>query len=636
MNIGRSATAIGAHSVDYNRGEYRTNIDERLARNSISQPPSPDNENPRSPDSLHRAATATGISRARYPPRPPLGSAQGSSSGHVVYRRQDGREIPHESDADNWEPPPPPYKRSPPAGAPVDFVATSLPTQANEPAERIPAAIAPPVGTPVEFFATSLPRHATEPAERITEAITPPRRASTTMDGMMTSENVPARRPVGQYSSLSRIQRPQGLSESSLDTLAELTNHQTFSPNGTLARADTSSSIISPLPVDSAQFSPKRRTLSTDGRMTSDSFFSLRATISRPVPTSPVERTPQQFRQQQPPLQSPQPAFASQAGPSRSPVSPVDGHTPPVTLTGSNLQNRLNHPVPPLPSLLNQQLAPTYIPPKLQVGNSAPAALLPPNKDLEPFTVVPPSPSQVANLHRRVSSETRHGPPSITSTPTREHYATRRPSSHSESPDYSIGPVPPSPPRAAWGAAGVPGSLPFTKAHRNANSNSQNHTRPQGRSVDPQTSSHNWQRSIFHSSSSPNLLAQSAQQMRPQYGRLDTIESITSVQAYKSHSHNQERTQVQNPAQGAAMVRGLPLRGPQGMYNPSYLTPGSNTMRTSSAFGHFSGGREMKNKRKKRAERDFSDTSTQHGFPAVRSPTYAPKEKKKGSKCAVM
>jgi hypothetical protein len=59
-------------------------------------------------------------------------------------------------------------------------------------------------------------------------------------------------------------------------------------------------------------------------------------------------------------------------------------------------------------------------------------------------------------------------------------------------------------------------------------------------------------------------------------------------------------------------------------------------MRTSSAFGHFSGGREMKNKRKKRAERDFSDTSTQHGFPAVRSPTYAPKEKKKGSKCAVM
>jgi hypothetical protein len=72
------------------------------------------------------------------------------------------------------------------------------------------------------------------------------------------------------------------------------------------------------------------------------------------------------------------------------------------------------------------------------------------------------------------------------------------------------------------------------------------------------------------------------------------------------------------------------------MYNPSYPPPDSSTMRTSSALGHFSGGRERKNKRKKRAERDFSDTSTQDGFPTAGSPTYASKEKKKGSKCAVM
>ena len=635
VNLGRSATSIGAYSVDHNRGEHRTNIDERLARNSISQPPSPDNENPRSPDSLHRAATAAGISRARYPPRPPLGSAQGSPSGHIVYRRQDGREIPHESDADNWEPPPPPYKRSPPAGAPVDFPAIRLSTQANEPAERIPAAIIPPVGVPVDFFATSLPRHATEPAQRVTEAVTPPRRASTTMDGMMTSENAPARRPVNQYGGLPRIQRPRGLSESSLDTLTELTNHQTFSPGGTLSRADTSSPIITPLSVSSAQFSPKRRAVSTDGRMTSDSYFSLHATISRPMPTSTVERFPQQFQQQQPP-QQPQPIFASQAGPSRSPIPPVDNRTPPVTLTGSNLQNRLNHPVPPLPSLLNQQLSPTYIPPKLQVGNSAPAALLPPNKDLEPFTLVPPTPDQVANLHRRVSSETRGGPFPITTTPTREYHAAGRPDSRSESRDYSIGPVPPSPPRAAWGAAGVPGSLPFTKAHRNANSNSQNPTRPQDGSVETRTGSRGSPRSTFHSSSSPSLLTQSAQQMRPQYGRLDTIESVRSVQTYKNHARNQERPQIQSPAQGVARVGGLPLQAPRGMYNPSYLTPNSNAMPTSSVFGHTSGGGEKKSKRTKRAERKFSDASTQDGFAAVRSPANPPKEKKKGNKCAVM
>jgi hypothetical protein len=627
MNLGRSATAIGAHSIDYNRGEYRTNIDERLAGDSNSQPPSPDTENPRSPDSLHRAATAAGIGRARYPPRPPLGSTQGSPPGQVVYRRQDGREIPHESDADNWEPPPPPYKRSPPVGTPVDLPAISLSTQANEPATTIP-----PVGMPVEFFAASLPRHATEPAARITEVVTPPRRASTTMDGMMTSENAPARRAVNQYGGLPGIQRPRGLSESSLDTLTELTNHQTFSPDGTLSRADTSSPIVNPLSISSAQFSPKRRALSTDGRMTSDSYFSLHATVSRPMPTSPAERTPQQFQQQQP-LQQPQPVFASQAGPSRSPISLVDNHTPPVTLTGSNLQNRLNHPVPPPPSLLHQQLAPTYIPPKLQVGNSSPVTLLPPNKDLEPFTLVPPTPDQVANLHRRVSSETHSGPLSIATTPTREYYATGRPDSRSGPRNYNVGPVPPSPPRAAWGAAGIPGSLPFTKAHRIPNSNSQTHTRPQDVSVDTRTGSRGSQLSIFHSSSSPNLFTQSAQQMRPQYSRLETIDSVRSVQTYQRYAHNQERTQIQGPAQGVARVGGLPLQAPRGMYHPSYLTPNSNAMPTGSVFGHISSGKEKKNKRTKHTERKLSDASTQDG---LGNPTSAPKEKKKGNKCAVM
>jgi hypothetical protein len=627
MNLGRSATAIGAHSIDYNRGEYRTNIDERLAGDSTSQPPSPDTENPRSPDSLHRAATATGISRARYPPRPPLGSAQGSPPGQVVYRRQDGREIPHESDADNWEPPPPPYKRSPPVGTPVDLPTISLSSQANEPAATIP-----PVGMPVEFFATSLPRHATEPAARITEVVTPPRRASTTMDGMMTSENAPARRAVNQYGSLPGIQRPRGLSESSLDTLTELTNHQTFSPDGTLSRADTSSPIVNPLSISSAQFSPKRRAVSTDGRITSDSYFSLHATVSRPMPTSPAERTPQQFQQQQP-LQQPQPVFTSQAGPSRSPISLVDNHTPPVTLTGSNLQNRLNHPVPPPPSLFDQQLAPTYIPPKLQVGNSSPVTLLPSNKDLEPFTMAPPTPDQVASLHRRVSSETHNRPLSIAATPTREYYATGRPDSRSGPRNYNVGPVPPSPPRAAWGAAGIPGSLPFTKAHRIPNSNSQTHTRPQDVSVDTRTGSRGSQLSIFHSSSSPNLFTQSAQQIRPQYGRLETIDSVRSVQTYQRHAHNQERIQTQGPAQGVARVGGLPLQAPRGMYHPSYMTPNSNTMPTGSVFGHISSGKEKKNKRMKHTERKLSDASTQDG---LGNPTSAPKEKKKGNKCAVM
>ena len=647
MNLGRSATAIGAHSVDFNRGEYSSNIDERLAGNSVSQPPSPDNEHSRSPDSLHRAATAAGISRARYPPRPPLASAQGAASGHVMYRRsQDGREIPHESDADNWEPPPPPYKRSPPAGRPIEFHPTPLPRQAAEAAERGIELAYPPAGLPGDFHATAPPRHATAPAERIAEAVTPPRRASTTMDGMMTSENAPARRTVSQYGGLSRVYRPRGMSESSLDTLAELTNHQTFSPGGTLSRADTGSSIISPLSVGSTALSPKRRPLSTDGRMTSDSYFSLHATISRPLSASPPERSPEEFHRQRQPLQHPRPAFALQDRPSSSPISPADEPTTPVTLTGTNLQNRLNHPVPPPPTLRDQRLAPTYIPQKLQVGNPAPAALLPPNKDLEPFTLVPPTPNQLANLHRRVSSETRRRPLSITTTPTREFYAPGRPDSRSDSRpdsrDFTVSHVPPSPPRAAWGAAGVPGSLPFTKAHRNVNSNSnspQNPTHAQNLFANQQSGPRGSgsQRSIFHSSSTPNLLTQSAQQ-RPHYGRLDTIESIESVHNYNIHAH-QGRSRSHSVVQGMATVGESPSSEP-GLYHPSYLTPDSNARRTDSPLGYFSSGRDRKTrKKKKRAERDLSDVSTQDGYAIVGNQpphAYGDKKKKKGSKCVVM
>lgn len=59
---------------------------------------------PRSGTTLRRAATAAAVNR-RFHPRVPE---------HIEYRRADGRnEHPHESDADNWVPPPPPYSRDP-------------------------------------------------------------------------------------------------------------------------------------------------------------------------------------------------------------------------------------------------------------------------------------------------------------------------------------------------------------------------------------------------------------------------------------------------------------------------------------------------------------------------------------------
>lgn len=66
---------------------------------------------PRSGTTLRRAATAAAINRRLHPQRVP--------ALPVAYRRADGREEhPHESDADNWVPPPPPYSREPVAPLP--------------------------------------------------------------------------------------------------------------------------------------------------------------------------------------------------------------------------------------------------------------------------------------------------------------------------------------------------------------------------------------------------------------------------------------------------------------------------------------------------------------------------------------
>ncbi|KAG9248847.1 hypothetical protein BJ878DRAFT_265593 [Calycina marina] len=60
--------------------------------------------NPRSHTTLRRAATAAAVNRRLNP--------RSVAQEHVEYRRADGREEhPHESDADNWVPPPPPYTK---------------------------------------------------------------------------------------------------------------------------------------------------------------------------------------------------------------------------------------------------------------------------------------------------------------------------------------------------------------------------------------------------------------------------------------------------------------------------------------------------------------------------------------------
>lgn len=94
---------------------------------SVQVPEIPyDNTQPRSRDTLQRAATAAAATRGRYNPR----------YSYEASRTRRELQIPHESDADNWVPPPPPYTREPDAPLPEYLRQTLLPT-GSEPLQMI-------------------------------------------------------------------------------------------------------------------------------------------------------------------------------------------------------------------------------------------------------------------------------------------------------------------------------------------------------------------------------------------------------------------------------------------------------------------------------------------------------------------
>lgn len=75
---------------------------------------------PRTAPTLRRAATAAAVNRRLHP--------SAANGGRVEYRRADGRqEHPHESDADNWVPPPPPYAKEDPGDVPSFLRQASIP-----------------------------------------------------------------------------------------------------------------------------------------------------------------------------------------------------------------------------------------------------------------------------------------------------------------------------------------------------------------------------------------------------------------------------------------------------------------------------------------------------------------------------
>lgn len=124
---------------------------------------------PRSGTTLRRAATAAAVNRQRNPLPP--------AAGHVEYRRADGRaEHPHESDADNWVPPPPPYSKEDPVvdlpsflrHTPIPGIRRNPPTSSDIPPvpplpNVLPVSQIPPGGIVSATNRPELPRIRTSP-----------------------------------------------------------------------------------------------------------------------------------------------------------------------------------------------------------------------------------------------------------------------------------------------------------------------------------------------------------------------------------------------------------------------------------------------------------------------------------------
>lgn len=106
---------------------------------------------PRSGTTLRRAATVAAANRRLHP--------RTADGRPIEYRRADGRrEHPHESDADNWEPPPPPYQADDPGDTPAFLRGRAVLASA-----AIPGATQPYLALPMQQPHAANPVEAPQP-----------------------------------------------------------------------------------------------------------------------------------------------------------------------------------------------------------------------------------------------------------------------------------------------------------------------------------------------------------------------------------------------------------------------------------------------------------------------------------------
>lgn len=576
--LGRSITTASAtQGQQWNRGRIT----------SASQPSSPIDVDAQvdlaksSQADLHRSASAAGFATARYPPRPPLASQQ-QDAGHIVYHRSPTQPWPS---GDGWQSPPPPYSTNSqgqidpgiPLGSPL---VQPRPMGAQQPS-ALPLAGIPENGHVAgQPYAPSFQHgfahgHAQsmdhQPGPFVPYGGHSPH---TVAPGM--AENKPAPAVGDQYGAPAPMPMSMGCSPT-----PPLNYHTVSPPN--IAVAPAISAEVSSRPV-----SHEEHRISTQP----EQEFVSPLSISQPV--------------QEPSGSPSMPQHEQKRSSSGS-----------ITLTGANLQARLNHPTPPTPTTLEQMRHSPFetAGPPMPLRAVAPPVTDSPISAATPHSVAPPTSDQMANLNRRVSQTGWKPLPSFSTNGAvyQSHNTPAR--------DFSGRPVEaPSPPREAWGAAVATGAPNFNQPVGLPNGVSSSHFQERNHSLPV-------------SSSTPNLLSTAplySQNRRPQVGRLDTIESISSSYgpgepALRSHSTGQMAVPNAYHNLYPQSPHDFPHTASQTMHQTNGLAGGTNTLAGSNRLKY---SRTRKGRKKKPA----ADHAGSQTLPPVPSAG----KSDKGSKCVVM
>jgi hypothetical protein len=446
--LGRSVTTAsatqGSRLRSVSQASSPLDVDAQIAlANAI--PRSPQVVQQPSPSlNLQRSATAAGFSTARYPPRPPLAQQQANSPPQQL---------------DGWESPPPPYA-SPPS-RPHEAVQLGSPLVQPRPGGGLPS---PLVGIPENGHA--------------------PRVHGGFGHG----------HPMHHQGSFGPLAPPMPQSISPMPQ-ATVISSQPANPYGVpVARTDQN---LAP-----TRISPTNNATPANGSFAPTPSEGSSRPVSHEGRVSPYQQQTSASQRLHTPDRPPsvgvsQPSAASFDGPThqKTPSS--------ITLTGANLQARLNQPVPPTPTTL-QRLSQQY-------ENAAPAqqAAMASASHRNSYNVPAPSSDQINNLNRRFSQTTRKPTAIATTNGAAYSNLSRR--------DFSDpSRVPASPPAGAWGAAGAPSSPSFHQANNSPNGLVRPNSRGSGRSLPI-------------SASTPNLHATTpVWPARPGIGRMDTIDSTVS------------------------------------------------------------------------------------------------------------